>query len=216
MRFFSLALFGLITNLNAQPATPAPTPPVVQTAAPNSAKEDIEAGPDSKNAFNWLSFPDNTRFKLLGLYWFDENKPQLWRMPKGQFDGLPKGVQRGCRQSSGGRIMLKCDSTTLGLKVLPLNNGSLKGFDIYVNGTLQGSVGAKEANVETNLVLFKGLDKKAKEIVIYLPYRQEVLVKAIGVDENTKFSPPDHKFAKQLPIVFYGSSVCQGNGDPCP
>jgi lysophospholipase L1-like esterase len=32
------------------------------------------------------------------------------------------------------------------------------------------------------------------------------------VDEDAKFSMPDHKYGKPLPVVFYGSSVCQGSG----
>ena len=65
---------------------------------------------------------------------------------------------------------------------------------------------------ETEMVLFKDLDRQEKEIVIYLPHLQEVIVKAIGVDAGTKFSAPDHKYARPLPVVFYGSSVCQGSG----
>jgi lysophospholipase L1-like esterase len=38
------------------------------------------------------------------------------------------------------------------------------------------------------------------------------MVKAIGVDQETRFSPPDHQYALPLPVVFYGSSVCQGSG----
>jgi hypothetical protein len=195
--FSGLALFGLVTSLNARQAAHSVEP------AP---------APDAQIAFNWLAFPDSTKFKVLGLYWFDENKPQLWRLPKAQYDELPKGVQRGCKQTSGGRILLKCDSSSLGLKILPLNNGSLRFLDVYINGKYHGSAGTRERDVEANIVLFRGLDKKEKEIVIYLPFRQEILVKAIGVDEGTKFSPPEHKFATPLPIVFYGSSVCQGNG----
>lgn len=214
--FIGPVLLGLMTNLNARQAGAAPAPAAGQSAAKAPAKEDPASGPDAKPAFNWLSFPDAARFKVLGLYWFEENKPQLWRLPKQQVDSLPKGVQRGCKQSSGGRILLSCDSTALGLKVVASNGGSGKGFAVYVNGTFQGSAGVRATNGETDLVLFQGLDRKPKEIIIYLPHRQDVVVKAIGVDANTKFSPPAHKFARPLPIVFYGSSVCQGNGASNP
>jgi len=32
------------------------------------------------------------------------------------------------------------------------------------------------------------------------------------VDQQARFNKPQHAFAKSLPVVFYGSSVCQGSG----
>ena len=210
--FFSVALIGLLANLNARQTNPAPASPAGRTPAPEQTEEDTAAESKAKVPFNWLPFPDKARFKVLGLYWFEENNPKLWRMPAGQFDALPAGVKRQSRLPAGGRILLKCDTSKLGLKVLPQNKGSLKGFDVYVNGRFLRSAVAEEPAVETELVLFKDLDKKEKEIIIYLPYHQGVLIKAIGVDENTKFGTPGHEYAKPLPVVFYGSSVCQGSG----
>jgi hypothetical protein len=210
--FFVLALVGLVTSLSARQTNSAPPSAMREEPAPDPTEEDTEVAGKPKIPFNWLPFPDNARFKVLGLYWFEENNPKLWRMPAGQFDALPKGVKRQCRLSSGGRILLRCDTANLGLKILPQNKGSLKGFDVYVNGKFVKSTYAEEPNIEVELVLFKDLDKQEKEIVIYLPYHQGVLIKGIGVDENTKFSAPGHKYAKPLPVVFYGSSVLQGNG----
>jgi hypothetical protein len=208
----SVALALLIATLSAQESKrplAARTEPAI---APEQGEAESEAAKPAKLDCAWLPFPDNARFKVRGLYWFEENKPKLWRMPAAQFDTLPKGVQRQSKLPAGGRILLKCDTSKLGLKVLPLNKGSLKGFDVYINGSFFRSVFAEEPKVEAELVLFKDLDKKEKEIIIYLPYHQGVLIKALGVDENTKFSAPAHQYAKPLPVVFYGSSVCQGNG----
>ncbi len=85
-------------------------------------------------------------------------------MPKAQFDSLPKGVRAQARRPSGGRILLKCDTSQLGLKVVPHTKGSLKGFDVYVNGRFVRSAGAEEPQVETEVVLFRDLDRKQKEI----------------------------------------------------
>jgi GDSL-like Lipase/Acylhydrolase family/N-terminus of Esterase_SGNH_hydro-type len=210
--FFSLALAGWTAHLNAQQTKPSPAATATKAAQPDSPGEDAVAEKKEKVAFSWLPFPDSARFRVLGLYWFAENNPKLWRMPVGQFETLPKGVQRQCKLPAGGRILLKSDTTKLGLKVLPLNKGAFKGFDVYVNGSFLRSGVVEEPNVEVELVLFKDLDKQEKEIVIYLPYHQSVLIKAVGVDEDAKFSTPDHKYAKPLPVVFYGSSVCQGSG----
>ncbi len=206
---FSLALAGLLSDLNAQPA---PGPAAAQTPTPDQGEEQSEPATPAKLDCAWLPFPDTAKFKVLGLRWFDENSPNLWRMPKAQFESLPKGVRGRSRCPSGGRILLKCDTSQLGLKVVPQNKGALKGFDVYVNGRFVKSAVAEEPKVETEVVLFTELDRKEKEIVIYLPYHQDVRIRAVGVDKDTKFSTPVHQFARTQPVVFYGSSVCQGNG----
>jgi len=166
----------------------------------------------TKAEVNWHAFPDNTRFQVLGLNWFKENSPKLWRMPAKAMSTLPKGVQGRSKCPSGGRILLRCTTTRLALRAVAANGGGLKKFDTYVNGQLCKPAVAEKTSDETERVLFQDLDNREKEIVIYLPHLQEVIVKAIGVDPRTKFSAPDHKFARPLPIVFYGSSVCQGSG----
>ena len=210
--FSSFTLAVLATTLNAQDPKPAPDAQAARPIVAEPAEAESQAAKPAKLDCAWLSFPDTAKFKVLGLWWFGENKSNLWRMPQSQFDSLPKGVRARSRCPSGGRILLKCDTSQLGLKVLPLNKGALKGFDVYVNGRFVRSAVAEEPKVETEVVLFKDLDRKEKEIVIYLPYHQEVRIRALGVDKDTEFSPPEHRFAKPQPVVFYGSSVCQGNG----
>ena len=210
--FFTVAFAPLIATLQAQESKPAPTAQTDPAMAPEQGEEESEAVKPPKLDCAWLPFSDTEKFKVLGLWWFEENKSNLWRMPKAQFDSLPKGVKARSRCPSGGRILLKCDTSQLGLKVLPQNKGALKGFDVYVNGSFVRSAGAEEPKVETEVVLFRDLDRKEKEIVIYMPYHQGILIRGIGVDKDTKFSAPEQKFARPQPVVFYGSSVCQGNG----
>lgn len=164
----------------------------------------------------WHPFPDKTRFGVLGLAWFNENSPKLYRMPENKFDELTKGVVNRSKTPSGGRILMRCSSSTLALKVLPINKGNNRGFDVYINGKYHSTAVAETPETESTLVLFSGLDTKEKEILVYLPHLQEVLVKAVGVDPSARFSPPEHKFAHPLPVVLYGSSVCQGSGGNHP
>jgi lysophospholipase L1-like esterase len=170
----------------------------------------------AKGEIHWLAFPDNTKFKVLGLYWFNQNKPKLWRMPAMDMASLPKGVQDRSKCSSGGRILMKCTTTRLAVQAEAVNGGRLRKFDAYVNGQPCKPVVTKRAGNETDLLLFEDLDNQEKEIVIYLPHLQEVVVKSIGVDPQTRFSVPDHDYSQPLPVVFYGSSVCQGSGAVSP
>ena len=190
---------------------------VAQVAAPPAtADEATGAAAKEPIPFEWLPFPDTAKFKVLGLRWFEQNQPKLWRMPKAQFSTLPKGVQRTSKSPAGARILIKCNTANLGIKVTPAAKGNLKGFDVYINGKFLRSVVAEEPQVEAELVLFRDLGSAPKEIIVYLPYHQDIAIKAIGVDKGTKFSAPTHTYAKPLPIVYYGSSVCQGAGGSKP
>lgn len=90
--------------------------------------------------------------------------------------------------------------------------GGIKAIDVYVNGQPGKPQITKTSGAETELVLFHGADDREKEIVIYLPHVEEVNIQAIGVDLQARFNTPEHGYAKSLPVVFYGSSVCQGSG----
>jgi len=103
-----------------------PTAGKGEETKPVTATPVTQAEKNNRIEFEWLPFPDDTKFGLLGLYWFAENSPNLWRMPKGRFDALPSGVKRRCKAPAGGRIVIKCNTTKLGLKVTPLSKGSLK------------------------------------------------------------------------------------------
>lgn len=168
-------------------------------------------------AFQWVAFPDSAKFKVLGLPWIEENGTRLWRVPAQDIETLPKGVQARSKCPSGGRILLKCNTSRLAVRVVAANDVAARRFDTYVNGRLCEAPSAQvtkrdQEHIEFELVLFQDLDNREKEILIYLPHLQEVAVKALGVDQATRFSTPERTFARALPVVFYGSSVCQGSG----
>ncbi len=211
-----LMLFSLPNGVNAQATATSPVGPATQATRPDNLNKTSGTRSDSHVELDWLAFPDAAKFGVLGLAWFNVNQPKLWRMPERRFDALPAGVKNRCREPSGGRILIRCNSANLGLKVLPLNKGNLKGFDVYVDGKPLKALAAGAPEAQTEVILFKGLDRKQKEIVIYLPHRQEVIVTAVGVDKDTMFGAPQRKYARPLPVVYYGSSVCQGNGASKP
>ncbi len=130
--------------------------------------------------------------------------------------GAPQGAALRAKSPSGGRIYMKCNTSKLGLKAFAKNRGNGKGFDVYINGKFYKSIVAEQPNIETELVLFSDFDKREKEITIYLPYHQEILVKAVGVDKDAVFQAPEPVFQKAFPIVYYGSSICQGTGASKP
>ncbi len=200
---------GMAQSVSGGKKAPAPD----TTAADDSQSSQ---NPAKKIVFTWHDFPNDARFKVLGLHWFDVNRPLMWRLPKIALEGLPKGVVNRAMIPSGGRIYFKCTATQLGLKVLAKSKGNGSGLDVYINGRFYKSAVVENPGVETELVLFSGLDRKEKEIVVYLPHHQELLITAVGVDKDTVFHTPVPSFRKSSPIVFYGSSVSQGTGASRP
>jgi hypothetical protein len=166
---------------------------------------------DAKRQYEWVTFIDKEKMKVLGMHWCDENESQLWRMPAKQMNSLPKGVQARAKCPAGGRVLMRCTTTRLAIRSIASSGGS-RSFDVYVNGRLYEGAASGAANGETDQTVFQDLGQGEKEIVIYLPHVREVAIKAIGVDQATRFSPPEHRFARTKPVVFYGSSVCQGSG----
>lgn len=164
----------------------------------------------------WHAFPDTGKFTVRGLPWFAENHPRFLRMPARLMESLPKGVQNRARCPSGGRIVVRSTTSRLALRAAAVSGGNVARFDAYVDGRAYRSAAAGKSGTETELVLCEGLGSGEKEIVIYLPHLQEVVVSAIGVDAGTRFSAPAAKYARPLPVVFYGSSVCQGSGATSP
>jgi lysophospholipase L1-like esterase len=164
----------------------------------------------------WHAFPDESRFQVLGLPWFEQNQPKFWRMPAKAMDGLPKGVQGRAKSPSGGRIVLRSTTTRLALRARAVNSATLARFDTYVNGRAHRPVVAGNHGTDTELVLFEGLGREEKEIVVYLPHRQEVVVTAIGGDAAATFQAAGPSYVRPRPVVFYGSSVCQGSGASGP
>lgn len=163
----------------------------------------------------WITFPDSS-LPVFGMPWFEENAPKLWRLPASASSRLPNAVRGLMRHSSGGRIRFSTDSSKLQLRidapnVRVMRNMSpigCRGFDVYVDGVYWNSDFVQKEGEQT-LALFAGAHHKSKQVTIYLPLFQEARVLAAGVDADAEIGPPK-PFAKERPVVFYGSSIAQG------
>ncbi|MDP6042499.1 MAG: SGNH/GDSL hydrolase N-terminal domain-containing protein, partial [Candidatus Latescibacteria bacterium] len=160
----------------------------------------------------WHAFPDKTLCNVCGLPWFNDNQPLLWRFPKDVVDRLPTGVANKVPFPSGGRLLMKSNTTALGLKVTAKTGSNGKGLDIYINGKFNKSVAVAEVDTEVEMIFYSEFKPEEREIAIYLPYHQEIEIHAIGVDAEATLQPLEPVFQTPLPIVFYGSSICQGSG----
>lgn len=164
----------------------------------------------------WQAFPDAAKFAVRGLPWFGENQPKLWRMPATVMDALPKGVQNRARMPSGGRIHLRSTTARLGVRTAAAAGAATRvvagHLDAAVNGRLVRSAAAVRDGKGAEFVFAEGLGDGEKDIVIYLPHLQEIVVTAIGLEPGARVVPGRADAVRPLPVVYYGSSVCQGSG----
>jgi lysophospholipase L1-like esterase len=167
----------------------------------------------------WISLQDK-RLVVCGLPWFDENYPHLWRLPSRAKEQLRKPLWDQAVHSSGGRICFKSNTSTLRIfldiseKVRPRwSQIGSSGLSVYVNNVHWHSL-CPTVQGERKYTLFENAEGTQKDITIYLPLYAKFIVKGIGIDSEAELSPPS--FRLELPLVFYGSSIVQGNGASRP
>lgn len=162
------------------------------------------------DALQWIKFPD-PRLQVVGLPWFEENTPNLWRLRKSAKPNIPAGAWARSVAPDGGRVCFSSDTKNLTLR--EETNGKGSGFfDVFVDGK---QVGSTKPQADGNVVLFHDLKGKRKNITIYLPHKNEVRLLAIGIDAGATVKSP-RSIGEEPPLVCYGSSVLQGTGAAHP
>lgn len=162
----------------------------------------------------WHDFPDD-RFPVFGLGWWEETRPNLWRFPERIREAIPEAVWNLSRMPSGGRIRFRTDSPSLALRLryppLQYMNNMPRigqaGVDLYVDGQYWKPFFPVEQ--EADAVFFQRLPAQEREICLYLPLYFPVEVLAVGLEEGAQVVAPAG-FARDLPVVYYGSSITQG------
>ncbi len=169
----------------------------------------------AQSEMRWIDFPDSA-FEVNGLPWFNENAPDLYRLPKRLSDVVRPPVWSLAKSPSGGRIRFKSNCTSLGIRLeYPRLSGmrnmhvfGQSGVDLYADGKYVGTaIHNKELEVEH--IYFSNAQAQEHEFVLYLPLYNGVSVKAIGVNTEAVIEKPC-PFAIPKPVVFYGTSITQG------
>ncbi len=154
-----------------------------------------------------------------GKGWTDTERPYD-RFPARAKGNVPDSVWNLSRQSAGLCIRFKTDSPSINLRMdlLSPNLGmyhmpatGVSGFDLYVRDRRNRWQWVHQASPTAQHVegkLIDGLALGLKEFVGYLPLYNGVERLAIGVDSGSRFERiyPN----KRKPVVFYGTSICQG------
>ena len=163
----------------------------------------------------WRTFPDE-KFQVNGLVFWQENKPDLYRLAKSQKNSVRDRVWSLAQSPSGGRIRFQSDCSTLAIQLQYPHKGNMInmhvygqcGVDLYIDNQYIKTAIPKDSTL-TEFVFFNNQKKQMRNITLYLPVYSNVKVLAIGTDSEAAFDKP-LPFALDKPVVFYGSSITQG------
>lgn len=177
-------------------------------------------------AVRWFDFPGQgaDRFAVHGLHWFEQDQHRLRRFPgtaESPFHQTAntRRVWQLAQAPGGGRIRFGSDTTQIRIRInVPKLIGQSSGMsaygshglDVYINGQYWASKVANRAG-ERELTFFTGAEPGPKQVEIYLPLRQPIEVRQIGLEAGAKLTPAA-SFALPAPLVVYGSSISQGIG----
>jgi hypothetical protein len=169
----------------------------------------------AEDEIRWIAFPDSS-FEVNGLAWFEENAPDLYRLPKRLKEVVRGPVWSLAQSTSGAQIRFKSDCSLLAIRYENLSLSGMKnmhvfgqsGVDLYTDALYIGTAIHGQAT-EVEHVFFKQASPEEREHVLYLPLYNGLRVKAIGVNSSATIKKAT-PFAVSEPVVFYGTSITQG------
>ena len=144
------------------------------------------------------------------------------RLPESVAKEVSSGVHVLHSVTAGGRVKFRTNALSVGfvfeiepyqLSTMPLSSAS--GFEIFADGkyekTVFVSLDTKKQldEVETMKATVQFSKKKMREITVYFPLYCRVRKVEIGLESGSEVLP-SADYAKQAPIVYYGSSITQG------
>ena len=161
-------------------------------------------------------------FKIYGVIYDDENA-EFTRMPKNVSTMVSENVASLSRNTAGGRLTFRTNSTNISIKYSFPNLGIMShmpitgsnGVAIYVDGVFKQClrpIWVDYNNGETvsfTAKEFIGGNGQMKDIKIYFPLYGGVKDFYIGLDNGSELEKAD-EYTYTNPVVYYGSSITQG------
>jgi hypothetical protein len=165
----------------------------------------------------WIDFPDD-RFVVNGLWWWEEHKPKLQRLPDRMKPSVPEVMWTLSQQPSGGRIRFATDATELAIRAhfptLGYMNNMCRIGQMSVDPWIDGKcwlpvfpTGDEQHDVEGSFGSV--MEAKRREVCLYLGLYAPVEIKSIGLSDDASIWSPA-PFAVDKPVAYYGSSITQG------
>ncbi|MBE7085024.1 MAG: hypothetical protein E7368_03090 [Clostridiales bacterium] len=155
-----------------------------------------------------------TPFEINGIFYADG---KFCRMPQEIAERVNEGVQAFYSNTAGGRVRFKTNSPYIAIHAKMSGIGKMPhftlcgsaGFDLYVKDKYKGSFLPPFSIEEGYESVIELGEKKWREITINFPLYSNVNELYIGISNRGQLAPPT-PYKKEMPIVYYGSSITQG------
>ena len=161
-------------------------------------------------------------FQIYGLY-DPKGQTQFKRMPDDVAKATNPGVVTLYTNTAGGRVRFSTDSQYVVIKALMptvtlfghMTRLGVHGFDMYIDdpktgrSSFYGSYIPPKDIVDGYEGIIKFQTKETRHITLNLPLYNDLTALYIGLAEGS-YIGGGAKYANELPVVFYGSSITQG------
>lgn len=156
--------------------------------------------------------------KLYGFPWFARNGGNFYRLPPQAEPRVSLELWEMAKQTSGGRIRFRTNSTSVGMRVRwaegsaignPSSRIARAGFDLYADGVYWSSVYPHKDGLQETM-FFDEASAGLREIEIYFPLNTAVDVEAVLLDDDAEIAASQPYRNEGYPIVYYGTSITQG------
>ncbi len=183
------------------------------TAAESNAKADTKP----KDGLTWYNVKD---WGVEGRGWQADEMERLYaRLPAKAKEVVRKPVWSLSQHSSGMLTRFETNATKIqtrytlsaGLGMPHMPATGVSGIDLYAEnkqGQLRWVSVVKPTKKEVNATIVSGLDAGTRKYTAYLPLYNSINSLEFGVPEGSTFKPIAPR--KDLPILFYGTSITHG------
>lgn len=162
-------------------------------------------------------------FSVHGLMAPTGDAPFYHRIPKTVAEQVNPGVAHLYRQSTGGRVRFRTDSSRIAVRVNMLEFSSnakfsllfVAGMDLYLDGKFRKILPPPVDLQDSYTTIVELGEKKLQDVLIHFPSYGSVISLEIGLDADAALLPPT-PYRNTTPIVFYGSSITHGSSTSRP
>lgn len=162
-------------------------------------------------------------FSIHGLRMPTVDAPFFHRIPRELAEQVNPGVAHLYRNSAGGRVRFRTDSSRIAVRVNMLEFSSnpkfslmfTAGMDLYLDGQFR-KILPPPVELQDSYTAIVDLGKKQMhDVLIHFPAYGSVAELEIGLDADARLEAPT-PYGITTPVVFYGSSITHGSSTSRP
>ena len=165
----------------------------------------------------------NAPFSVHGLMAPTEDAPFFHRIPRALAEQVNPGVAHLYRNSAGGRVRFRTDSSRIAVRVKVLEFSSnakfslmfTAGMDLYLDGQFKKILPPPVDLQDSYTAIVEFGQKQMHDVLIHFPAYGSVIDLEIGLDADARLEEAT-PYGITTPVVFYGSSITHGSSTSRP